>query len=128
VPVATLLAAGGAALLLAALLTADTVDAAKVKEKADALDKNVAELKKFGDEHKDDAWARIVAPSLESFQKEAKRVSEISDLKVTPPDDLLALVTNFTRVLESQNRGLTRQVSGGGGGNGGEFMKKRPTL
>ena len=110
------------------ILTADTVDVAKLKEKVEALDKNVAELKKFGEDHKDDAWARIVAPSLESFQKEAKRVSEVADLKSTPPDDLLALVTNFTRVLESQNRGLTRQVSGGGGATGGEFMKKRPTL
>jgi hypothetical protein len=109
------------------LLTGEAVDAGKVKEKVTALDKAIADLKKYGEDHKDDAWARIVAPSLESFQKEAKRVSELADLKTTPPDDLLALVTNFTRVLESQNRGLTRQVSGGGG-SGGEFMKKRPTL
>lgn len=106
------------------LLTGDAVDAGKVKEELDALEKGIAALKKYGDEHKDDAWARITAPSLETFHKEAKRVAETPDLKATSPDDLLQLVTYFTRVLESQNRGLTRQVSGGGS----EFMKKRPAL
>lgn len=108
------------------LLTGDAVDAAKAKEELDSLEKNVAALKKYGDEKKEDAWARIVAPSLETFHKEAKRVAETPDLKATNPDDLLQLVTYFTRILESQNRGLTRQVSGGGGG--GDFMKKRPSL
>lgn len=106
-------------------LVADPADAAKAKEKLDALEKSVAELKKFGDEHKDDAWTRIVAPSLETFHKEAKRVAELPDLKAPPPDDLLQLVTFFTRVLESQNRGLTRQVSGAGVA---DVMKKRPSL
>lgn len=106
------------------LLTGDAVDAGKVKEELDALEKGIAALKKYGDEHKDDAWARITAPALETFHKEAKRVAETPDLKATSPDDLLQLVTYFTRVLESQNRGLTRQVSGGGS----EFMKKRPSL
>ncbi len=108
------------------LLTGDAVDAGKVKEELDSLEKGVAALKKFGDEHKEDAWARIVAPSLETFHKEAKRVAETPDLKATNPDDLLQLVTYFTRILESQNRGLTRQVSGSGGGS--DMMKKRPSL
>lgn len=106
------------------LLTGDAVDAAKVKEELDSLEKNVAALKKYGDEHKDDAWARITTPSLETFHKQAKEVADKPDLKTTPPDDLLQLVTYFTRVLESQNRGLTRQVSG----SGADFMRKRPSL
>lgn len=113
---------------------ADKLDAAKLKadvEKADAANNA---LKKWGDDHKDtnDPFVRIVAPSIDIFVKQAKDMSE-KDAKTLTPGETVALTTYFTRILEGNNRAVTRALAEAeGGAPGGPAMfrgdKPRPRM
>ena len=114
---------------------ADKLDTAKVKADADKLDAANGALKKWGDDHKDsnDPFVRIVAPSIDIFVKQAKDMAE-KDPKTLTPGETVALTTYFTRILEGNNRAVTRALAEaeGGGGAGSPPMlrgdKVRPRM
>lgn len=87
---------------------AQKVDPAAYKTTLDTLDKDTATLKTFGSAHAADPWAKVLVPSLEAFARTAKE-AKVTDKGVSP-DELLALSSGFTSVLEANERALSRAL------------------
>ncbi len=91
----------------------DKLDPAKLKADYDKADQANAALKKWGEDHKDanDPFVRIVVPASDIMLKQSKEMMDKTDLKAPIPSDLVALTTYFTRVLEANNRSVTRLLA-----------------
>ena len=92
---------------------AEKLDLAKLKVDYDKAELANGALKKWGEDHKDsnDPFMRIVVPAIEIMLKQCKEMMEKPDTKAPIPSDVVALTTYFTRVLEANNRSVTRLLA-----------------
>ena len=90
------------------VLTEKKVDLAAHKANIDKLEKSVEALKTFSSAHASDTWSKIMAGPFEAFLRASKeaRVTE----KGVGAEDFLNIVTSFTGLVESRQRGLQRSM------------------
>jgi hypothetical protein len=79
------------------------------KSALEKLDKGIAALKTFADGHAADPWAKITLAPFEVFAKTVKD-SKITADKTFDSDAFLTLVANFTSLVESRQRAISRQA------------------
>ena len=83
-------------------------DVAAYKANVEKLDKSVEALKTFSASHASDTWSKIMAAPFEAFLRASKE-AKVTD-KGVGAEDFLSLVTNFTSLIESRQRGLQRSM------------------
>lgn len=90
------------------ILAEKKVDVAAHKANVDKLEKSVEAMRTFSSAHASDTWTKIMAAPFEAFLRASKeaRVSE----KGVGAEDFLSLVTSFTGIVESRQRGLQRAM------------------
>jgi len=88
------------------MLASAEPDAAAIKERLAKVEEASKALKKFGDEHKENTWPKIMVASLEAFIKTVGDRAESNQLK--DPGARIELINMTTRLIESRHRALTR--------------------
>lgn len=98
----------------------EKIDVAKAKEALTKSEAAAEALRKVGDDAKDkqEPFSRILVPSLDVFNKNVKELLEKPSLTRATPTAMLDVITFFTRILESNQRALTRSSADGAEGPG----------